>query len=375
MAKKSNKKRADGRIAVQVYLGSVDGKRKYKTVYGATQKEADAKADEIRASLSKGIDILAGENKTFEFWANAWLKNLAKTTTPDWHHTCEIRTQVWIDFLGKADITKIKTCDLDEIIDTLKNNNPYVNKPSSKKTLIEYKNIIFRIFEFGIQNRVLVFNPAKYITIPNGTPKHTREPLTNEQINYFLETPHQIQIAALIMIYAGLRRGELVALTWNDIDFEKKTITVNKSINFKSNIIKGPKTIAGYRTVPLPELLIPYLNDAEKNSIYVCNYKGQMHTNSTWGSQWRSYIKIIEEKYGVELNTSAHCLRHTYCTILYEAGVDVLTAKELMGHSDISTTMGIYTHLRQSHEQKNISKLNDYIDKKISASQMQVKEG
>ena len=76
--------------------------------------------------------------------------------------------------------------------------------------------------------------------------------------------------------------------------------------------------------------------------------------------------------HNVTIETSAHCLRHTYCTILYEAGVDVLTAKELMGHADITTTMGIYTHLREEREKKSITKLDDYLNKNANASQMQV---
>lgn len=56
-----------------------------------------------------------------------------------------------------------------------------------------------------------------------------------------------------------------------------------------------------------------------------------------------------------------HCLRHTFCTIMYEAGIDVLTAKEQMGHSDVKTTLAIYTHLDSQHKKKNISKLNEYL--------------
>ena len=59
--------------------------------------------------------------------------------------------------------------------------------------------------------------------------------------------------------------------------------------------------------------------------------------------------------------TTAHCLRHTYCTLLYEAGVDVLNAKDLMGHANISTTMGIYTHLREVKKRKSIVQLDDYL--------------
>ena len=220
------------------------------------------------------------------------------------------------------------------------------------------------------------FNPANYITLPQAQQKQIREAITNEQINCFWETPHHLQTAALIMIYAGLRRGELCALTWNDIDFKKNTITVNKAINFKNDgKIKPPKTNAGFRIIPMPELLANYLKTLPQNSLQVVNKNGVPFTNSTWNSNWKNYISTIKNKYNLsDFETSAHCLRHTYCTILYEAGVDVLTAKELMGHADISTTMGIYTHLRQEREQKSIVKLDNYLSANKNASQMQVNQ-
>lgn len=73
MPRKQNKRRADGRIAVQVYLGKVDGKRRYKTVYGNTQKEADEAALQVKLALRKGIDVTA-ERDTFSDWAQRWMK-------------------------------------------------------------------------------------------------------------------------------------------------------------------------------------------------------------------------------------------------------------------------------------------------------------
>ena len=73
MPKKSNTRRSDGRIAVQVYIGSIDGKRKYKTVYGKTQKEAEQKAAELRAQLHRGVDLISTD-RTFSFWAERFLK-------------------------------------------------------------------------------------------------------------------------------------------------------------------------------------------------------------------------------------------------------------------------------------------------------------
>ena len=67
---------------------------------------------------------------------------------------------------------------------------------------------------------------------------------------------------------------------------------------------------------------------------------------------------------------TAHCLRHTYATTLHAAEVDVLTAKELLGHSDVKTTLNIYTHLDQAHKIKNINKLNDYLDNRVESNQI-----
>ena len=96
-------------------------------------------------------------------------------------------------------------------------------------------------------------------------------------------------------------------------------------------------------------------------------------TDKQWKNIWNDYLITLNKKYGKEGRIgdniaitikpfTPHCLRHTFCTIMYESGVDVLTAKEQLGHSDIRTTLAIYTHLDQKHKRKNISKLDDYLN-------------
>ena len=105
-------------------------------------------------------------------------------------------------------------------------------------------------------------------------------------------------------------------------------------------------------------------------------------TESGWDKLWTAYMNDLNMKYGdigdwkrtrhsqrppmaIEQFTM-HCLRHTYATILYDAGVDVLTAKKLLGHADVTTTMGIYTHLSAENEAANIDKLNEFLNKSAS---------
>ena len=97
MPKKSNKKRSDGRIAVQVYLGTVDGKRKYKTVYGSTQKEADRKAEELKIKLNKGIDITK-EKDSFTTWMNYFLESKRTEVSPEQFNVIKTRAGVWDEY-------------------------------------------------------------------------------------------------------------------------------------------------------------------------------------------------------------------------------------------------------------------------------------
>lgn len=115
MAKKSNKKRADGRIAVQVYLGTVDGKRKYKTVYGKTQKEANEKAEELKISIRKGLDV-SSSNDSFKTWAEYWLSSKKNEVSADRYNSLVSRSAIWINTLGMAQITQIKPFDLQTIL-------------------------------------------------------------------------------------------------------------------------------------------------------------------------------------------------------------------------------------------------------------------
>lgn len=383
MPRKQNKRRADGRIAVQVYLGMVDGKRKYKTVYGNTQKEADEAALQVKLALRKGIDVTADQD-TFGEWARRWLKYKEADISASQYQSYEGYLKR-LESLNGMRISEIKTYDIQEIIDALAVENPHTGKPTSKKTLGDVKITASQILRLAITNRVLDYNPADAVIIPKNAPQSHRRALTKEEQGWILNTPHKMQLAAMIMMYAGLRRGELLALTWQDINLADRTITINKAVEFRKGIphIKGStKTNSGMRVVSIPEILAVYLSDQPKSSLLVFpSTTGQIISESSWRVMWDDYLKEIDKRFGSPKvgkssiltisHFTAHWLRHTYATMLYMAGVDVLTAKDLLGHSDIKTTLGIYTHLDTKFKIRSVDKLNDYLG---NASQMQVNE-
>lgn len=385
MPKKSNTKRKDGRIAVQVYLGRVDGKRKYKTVYGATQKEADQKADELRIKLNKGIDLTKSKD-SFEQWASFWLTSKLIEIGNSQKLQYERCIKRYNDAFGNRKISEIKTYDLQVVINDMALFNENTGKPSSKKLLSMMKHTAQQIFRFAINNRVIEYNPADAVTIPKNAPQESRRALTIEEREWIVSTSHKAQIAAMIMMFAGLRKGELIPLTWSDIDLNEGYININKAVEYvgEKPQLKSTKTKSGIRTVFIPDILKEFLKSVPKNTILVYpNSKGNMHSKTTFKRWWDSYILEIDLQHGKYPqrtskfdprfhgtsidNITPHMLRHTFCTMMYENGVDVVTAKNQMGHADIKTTLEIYTHLSSDHVKDQMQKMNKY-----NASQMQV---
>ena len=378
MPKKSNQKRADGRIAVQVYLGVVDGKRKYKVVYGKTQKEADEKADELRAKLRKGI-VASNIQDTFEAWANLYVVSRSAKISENQLGLIKSRLGFWIDTLGNFKIDTIRPIDIETPLNRLAIKNPHTGEPTARKTLKSYVQILSSVFEFAIDNRMIDYNPAARVELPTAKPPTQRRALTEEEQQRVIEFEHRGKPAMMLLMLSGLRRGEATALTWQDIDLDSGTISVTKSFDFKQRKIKEPKN-GKARTVYVPELLTDYLRTLPHNSVLVLtSAHGAMMSEMAWRRLLDSYLYDMNLEYGAFTTPqkkfapqktplvirpfTLHCLRHTFCSIMYNAGVDVLTAQQQMGHSDVKTTLEIYTHLSQEKKAADISKLNSSLKK------------
>ena len=388
MPKQKLTKRADGRLSKQIYLGrDENGKRIYKTVYGKTQKEVEQKKQEVLSQLSRGLDV-SSQNNSFKEWSDRFIENKKATIS--------YRSAIGIESLLKhftplydMPVTKIRPHHIESILKKLAQRD---NRPLSKKTLTDLRNVAYGVFQLCVKNRIIDFNPASIIDVPNGAGKTKREAITDEQIEWINNTPHNAQTAAMIMLYSGLRRGELIALTWSDVDLMNKTILVNKAVEFINNTPKVKpmtKTQAGMRLISIPDILVTYLKKINRTSVFVCSLNGNMMTEGSFRRMWESYMNVLNEKYGdfstdilskkkngtlksrlspgglpmkIEAFTP-HQLRHTYASMLYKSGVDVLTAKDQLGHSDIKTTLNIYTHLDSIYKKRSMEQLNNFIEK------------
>jgi integrase len=389
MPKKKNAVRKDGLIRVRVFLGRDDnGKPRYKDCYGHTQKEADEKALQVKTAMHKGLDVTSAHD-TFGTWAERWLSIKKKEVSAGRVVVLESHLKHLKRYLEFAEISKIRASDIQTVILDLAEVNPNTKRPMSRETLSAMKNSCGQILQLAIDNRVMDYNPIQAVKIPKVEETTDRRALSSEEQVWIIDTPHRAQRAAMIMMYAGLRRGELLALTWNDIDLKAKTITIDKTVNFVHDepVLKNSaKTDASLRTIDIPKRLVDFLAAETKDGLYVCtSVGGKIHTSGSWRALWESYLLDLNFKYGdfspfkkkpkskfehggvpfVIPNITPHWLRHTFATMLYLAGVDILTAKVQLGHSDIKTTLDIYTHLDAKYKRKSMNKLDRYLKKGV----------
>ncbi|MBR5089544.1 MAG: site-specific integrase [Ruminiclostridium sp.] len=399
-----NKKRDDGRVQSKVYLGIVDGKPRYKYVYAQNNRELEKKVQEVKHKLGKGLDLSA-ERDTFGHWAKLWLTAKENEVSAGRYVTYKCRYDNLAP-LFDMEITKLRMSDFQSLIYNYTTAiNKITGKPYAHATLVEIKNSASQIMKLAIENRVTDFNPVEAVKIPKTARKaEKRRALTDEEQRWIREFPHRAQTAAMIMMYAGLRRGELMALTWADIDLNKKFIRVERFVEIvksKSFIKDYGKTDAAVRKVYIPDILVEYLQNVPgiHFGYVVQKQHGGLMTESAWKRMWSSYLTDLNIQYGnwqdylgnegkrpskydpnkethpmIIPEFTAHWLRHTFITMMYLAGVDILTAKEQAGHKDIETTMSIYTHLNEEHKEKNITKLNTFIKDKQDTSSDDVDE-
>lgn len=364
-------RRDDGRYMERVYLGNVNGKTKYKTVYGKSPKEVSEKADTIRIQLRRGVN---SDNPTFEQFMNQYLTIITPQKSESSIRLIISRLNIFNSFLSNIKLKSLKQNDIQNVINQITQCNPYTGKPASEKTIKDYIQYIRAMLENAVDNGYIEKNPTKRLVVPK-TAKESRErrALTEREREYIMNFQHRGQLPMMLMMLSGLRKGEATALQWSDIDLKNKTITVSKSYDFKAQALKSPKN-GKSRIVTIPDKLVDFLSKQPNQvGFAIISAHDKMMTETAWKRLLESYLTDLNchiqeinkfnphtKEWVIEPFTY-HCLRHTFCTLMYEAGVDVLTAQQQMGHSSPEITMKIYTHLSSSTKQNSIKKLNDFL--------------
>ena len=286
--------------------------------------------------------------------------------------------------LGDELLPDIAPADIDQIIRRM------TLQGYSAKTVKSQKSVLKMIFDYAITRpgACIKLNPVASVTIQRGLPRKKRsapDDLTMQTIIDNVETA-TFGLFAYLLLYTGCRRGEALALTWGDIDFKAKKISVTKSYVFPSGmpVLKEPKTDAGTREIDLLPGLKAHLQRPETaldTTLIFPAPDGRPLQENAFRRRWRHYCKDAgfytdtPEKrtskqgkeyiyHNIKITLTPHQLRHGYATLCYESKVDPKAAQVMLGHADIQTTMQTYTDLREAHRQDQSSKLTDYMAQK-----------
>lgn len=326
-------------------------------VRGKTKLEARKKAEAKRAELEAGRQIING-NMTVSEWAKIWLDTYKKKTVNKSYYrdiTGQVKNRI-LPYIGKKRVRNVRPAELQKILNEMSDD-------FSASYIRSVRDLLKGMFREAYRNSMTLKDPAEGITLPKAKEKKKRRSITARERELTLQVAETNRggLFVLIMLYAGLRPGEVAALQWTDIDMEGHIINVTKALK-SDGVIGPPKTDAGKRKVPIPEPLYNRLSiETHKPFDYVCrNSIGKPLNRNGIRRLWEGFARDLNIAAGCKVfrnqvqppyfvnDLTLYCYRHTYCTDLQAAGVPINVARELMGHKNISVTAQIYTH--QSEE-------------------------
>jgi integrase len=219
------------------------------------------------------------------------------------------------------------------------------------------------LWDTAIEDGIVKSNPCRSKAArPHKGTVGTHRVLTPEEDRMIISCPAEFRLGALLMRYAGLRRGEVMAFDVDrDVDFGNGNIRISRADHFEGNkgVSGSPKTQAGFRSIPLLDLLRIELQGQHGS---VCPLKKTATvTSSAWRHIWSKYIRDLEQYSGMKITIRPHDLRHSYATTLRDAGVDPKLAIRWMGHADEKMILRIYDHPGESRVQQAVRSLNSAV--------------
>lgn len=350
------------------YIETENGVSKKKCIYGKTKEIVSQKLNNImynyhndnyiRKNGIKFIQVLK-QNREDKFAANL-------ISESHYSRLEFVIREIESSPIGNIDIDKITTRDLQDYFNSL------INRYTDS-TIKKVWECVKQGFEVAISEKYILENPFTKVLKPKSR-KETKvlEALSTENehklSSYLLKSnlsQEKYKNVILIQLYSGMRIGEVLALTIDDIDFDKNIIKVRKTLTVDKDgeltIKQGTKTYSGKREIPIS----PFLRNSLKEQVAIAqnNKENLLFTfegRLIKASSVNTVLKRICKQLGLPNNISNHTLRHTFGTRCIESGVQPKVVQTLMGHKDISVTLNTYTSVLNQFKEEEFNKLAQY---------------
>lgn len=338
------KKRADGR-----YVKVITDPKTHKRIsfYGTSPREVNKKILAYQVAEERG--------RTFSEIADKWWEEAQPRLATQSLSAYRPALKRAVKEFGNIPIKDITPRDIDRYMRIL------AGEELALKTIANRRIVLNKVFSYAIVEGDITYNPCTAVALPSGLHKERRLAASDSD-EQKIKTTDDPWLFPQIAIYSGLRKGEILALKWSDIDFTEDIIHVTKSVAHEGDkpYIKLPKTDAGIRIVPLLAPLRAKLLKAKgKQTDYIISDTGATPlTKRRFETLYNNY------KRNVAITATAHQLRHSFATVAIENGVDMKSVSEILGHKQISTTLDIYTEFRKAAIDRSRAALNTAFLKK-----------
>lgn len=384
------------------YMGRFTYAGKRYTLYNKKNpKQLKKEMEDMRYELEHGI-YNDCKKITLDKWFQECIEHfkrpvLKEATISNYNSFYRLYIQ---DSLGKLYINELRPIHIQKLC------NKLAEKGLGTNTIKKTTNILHAILKEAVKNDLMIKNPCDFITVPKTKERERRVLTAAEQsifLNHVANSKHWKEYEALFItaFYTGMRIGEILALSWADIDFKNRNINVNKTIQYIQDtetkkckfVVQTPKTAKSNRKIPMLdnvyEALKKHRQEQRKNIIMLgdmwAKYDNKDLTNlvftTSFGNPYmeininRAITRIVndinqqEEKRAAEegrsytplKNFSPHAMRHTFATRCFECGISPKMVQEFLGHSQLSVTMDIYTHVTEEGKHEEIKKIQGII--------------
>ncbi|MEV0138447.1 integrase [Streptomyces sp. CB00316] len=357
-------KRKDGRFQAAVYVLQPDGTRARKFAYGKTWAECDAKRRDLLAKVDQGVPVPTRSAKLSE-WLPYWLDNVVKPrrklSTYD-KYEAHVRLYL-VPMIGGKRLESLGVADVRRCLVQLE-------KKTTAATAKEAHRVLRTALTAACREELITRNVASLVEPPRAKSREL-SPWSLDETLIFLAAARKdpLYAAFVLAITMGLRRGELVGLRWTDLDLDRRVLYVRQQTQRRRGILydddpKGRRR----RAVPLPAMCIAPLRwhrmrqaEAKARAGEAWQEGGHVFVTRTGRpveprNVYRSFTRVAESA-GLRV-IRLHDARHGCATILTAAGVAPRVVMEILGHSQISITMDVYTHVVQDTQREAISHMD-----------------
>lgn len=353
--------------------------KKWRQVTVTMNSKSRVSQSEARDRLSQKIDLIQSKadfaeeetNLTIQEVFDDWQKIRKEELKPSTFHVGKMAFNTFLKRFGEMDIKEINPTQIQSFL---------FNSQLSPSTRRLRKNSFNLLFTYAKNVGYIEVNPIERVVLPKE--KNTIEKLKKKQ-NKFLNLeemriileknkPIEKDIRKLLiyefLFLTGLRIGEIQALRWEDVDFEKKILAVTHTLNHqgtseKSRQLLSPKTINSYRAISINDRCLEILNYfyshlTDESFIFV-NKHGDTYCYSILARHFKKVCQVLGEETSQRKYT-LHMLRHSHISLLIEMGIPIKTIMERVGHSNEQMILQIYSHVTKKMEEDLANKLKDF---------------